>query len=207
MFRFSSYLDSVDTSELGFELRSTQNACMYATARPGLIRATVCGYRTRQIVLTGPEFALDRSHPDPFSEATRIDFTLGIDGPVTLTIHDAMGRLVATLVDGPMASGPHSVLWDASSQPAGAWSGFNAGMRGIKGSQYDGGHRTPCFIRWPAGHLGGGADVARLTAHIDLLPTLIDLCGLPPPQGVQFDGTSLAPLLRDVRPRLIPYSR
>jgi len=81
---------------------------------------------------------------------------------------------------------------------AGGWRGFNAGMRGIKSSQYDGGHRTPCFVRWPAGGIGGGRDVPQLTAHIDLLPTLIDLCGLPAPQGVEFDGTSLTPLLRGV---------
>ncbi len=74
--------------------------------------------------------------------------------------------------------------------------GFNAGMRGNKGSEYDGGHRVPCFIRWPAGGLGGGKDVGRLTAHIDLLPTLIELCRLPKPGGVKFDGVSLAPLLR-----------
>ena len=74
--------------------------------------------------------------------------------------------------------------------------GFNAGMRGTKGSEYDGGHRVPCFIRWPAGGLGGGKDIGRLTAHIDLLPTLIALCGLPQPKDVKFDGTSLAPLLR-----------
>ena len=75
--------------------------------------------------------------------------------------------------------------------------GFNAGMRGKKGSEYDGGHRVPCFIRWPAGGLAGGRDVGRLTANVDLLPTLIELCGLRPLKGVQFDGTSIAPLLRD----------
>jgi arylsulfatase A-like enzyme len=77
--------------------------------------------------------------------------------------------------------------------------GFNAEMRGTKGSEYDGGHRVPCFIRWPAGGLGDGRDIGRLTAHIDLLPTLIELCGLPRPAGVEFDGASLAPLLRDAR--------
>lgn len=81
--------------------------------------------------------------------------------------------------------------------PPGGWPGFNAGMRGIKGSQYDGGHRTPCFIFWPDGGIGGGRDVTHLTAHLDLLPTLIDLCGLPQPKGVKFDGTSLVRLLRD----------
>jgi hypothetical protein len=75
--------------------------------------------------------------------------------------------------------------------------GFNSGMRGTKGSEYDGGHRVPCFIRWPSGGLKGGRDVSQLTAHIDMLPTLISLCGLKKPRGVNFDGDSLAPLLKD----------
>jgi arylsulfatase A-like enzyme len=75
--------------------------------------------------------------------------------------------------------------------------GFNAGMRGTKGSEYDGGHRVPCFIRWPGGGLEGGWDVDRLTAHIDMLPTLIGLCGLKKPRSVKFDGDSLAPLLKE----------
>jgi len=74
--------------------------------------------------------------------------------------------------------------------------GFNAGMRGTKGSEYDGGHRVPCFIRWPGGGIGGGRDVNQLTAHIDVLPTLIGLCGLAKPRGVKFDGASLVPLLK-----------
>jgi len=71
-----------------------------------------------------------------------------------------------------------------------------AGMRGMKGGQYEGGHRDPCFISWPAGHLTVGRDVSQLTAHFDLLPTLLELCGLPPPKAIAFDGRSLVPLLR-----------
>jgi len=74
--------------------------------------------------------------------------------------------------------------------------GSSAGMRGRKGSEYDGGHRVPCFIRWPAGGIGGGRDVSQLAAHLDLLATLADLCGIDPPEGVKLDGTSLAPLLK-----------
>ncbi|MBN2475106.1 MAG: arylsulfatase [Pirellulales bacterium] len=76
------------------------------------------------------------------------------------------------------------------------WRGFNAGMRGTKGSEYDGGHRVPLYVRWPAGKIGGGRDVDQLTAHVDVLPTLADLCGLKRPDGPQLDGTSLAGLLR-----------
>ncbi|MEX0324264.1 MAG: arylsulfatase [Puniceicoccaceae bacterium] len=67
---------------------------------------------------------------------------------------------------------------------------FNAGMRGNKGSPYDGGHRVPFFIHWPEGKLKHGKDVDDLNAHIDVLPTLIDLCGLKPSQKVDFDGRS-----------------
>lgn len=73
---------------------------------------------------------------------------------------------------------------------------FNAGMRGKKGSEYDGGHRVPLFVYWPGGELVGGRDVEPITAHVDVLPTLIDLCNIPEPEGVKFDGTSIVPLLR-----------
>ncbi len=72
---------------------------------------------------------------------------------------------------------------------------FNAGMRGSKGSPYDGGHRVPCFIHWPAGKLTGGRDVDQLSAHLDILPTLVDFCQLKPPKNYQTDGMSLKPVL------------
>lgn len=81
----------------------------------------------------------------------------------------------------------------------GEWPGFNAGMRGAKNSAYDGGHRVPCFVRWPAGGVGGGRDVPALSAHFDWLPTLADLCGLTLPAGRELDGRSLAPWLRGQR--------
>ncbi len=73
---------------------------------------------------------------------------------------------------------------------------YNAGMRGHKVQLWEGGHRVPCFVRWPAGDIGGGRDVDNLTECQDLLPTLVDLCGLKAPPGAKFDGTSLAGALR-----------
>ena len=75
-------------------------------------------------------------------------------------------------------------------------SGFNAGMRGKKNSEYDGGHRVPFFLHWPAAGLTEGHDIDVVTANVDILPTLIDLCGLGDWQPHNFDGTSLAPLIR-----------
>lgn len=74
--------------------------------------------------------------------------------------------------------------------------GYNAGMRGMKGSYYDGGHRVPFFIRWPGGGMEGGKDITEMGLHVDFFPTMAELCGLTLPQGLSFDGTSLAPILR-----------
>jgi arylsulfatase A-like enzyme len=70
---------------------------------------------------------------------------------------------------------------------------FNAGMRGKKVTLWEGGHRVPCFIRWPMGGLPAGRDVTELTQVQDLLPTVLDLLGMKVPSS--FDGMSLKPLL------------
>jgi arylsulfatase A-like enzyme len=74
-----------------------------------------------------------------------------------------------------------------------------SGMRGMKNDLYDGGHRVPCFIRGPQPLLGAPRDITALTAQLDLLPTLIDLCQLDDPVGqrLTLDGRSLRPLLSE----------
>ncbi|MFO0801380.1 MAG: arylsulfatase [Gemmataceae bacterium] len=77
---------------------------------------------------------------------------------------------------------------------------FNAGLRAGKTTYYDGGHRVPCWVRWPAGKLGEPRDVSTPTQNTDILPTLCDFCGVAPPVRAQVDlrysGVSLAELLR-----------
>jgi len=72
---------------------------------------------------------------------------------------------------------------------------FNAGMRGHKTQYYEGGHRVPFFLRWPAAGLDKPRDIDELTHSTDVLPTLLDLCGLARPAAARFDGTSLAGLI------------
>jgi arylsulfatase A-like enzyme len=74
-------------------------------------------------------------------------------------------------------------------------SGYNAGMRGRKGSPYEGGHRVPCLIHWPRGELLD-RDVPGLAAHVDLLPTLMRACGLQEKQGTYYDGRNLLDVLK-----------
>ena len=76
---------------------------------------------------------------------------------------------------------------------------FNAGMRGKKVALYEGGHRVPCFVRWPAGKLRTAGDIDGVTRVQDILPTLIDLCSLKLATRPAFDGASLAEILRGTR--------
>lgn len=74
-------------------------------------------------------------------------------------------------------------------------SGYNAGMRGTKGSEYDGGHRVPFIIRWSKGGLTGGKKLNDLTAHVDLLPTLVTLTGQEFTSTKTMDGTDISSYL------------
>ncbi len=69
---------------------------------------------------------------------------------------------------------------------------YTNGLRGKKGNIYEGGIRVPCFIRWP-GTLDPNT-VDQPLAHIDLLPTLADWCGLKGLDGLELDGKSFARL-------------
>lgn len=72
---------------------------------------------------------------------------------------------------------------------------YTAGLHGLKGSVYENGIRVPCFMRWPDG-FPGPASVSQLTAHIDVLPTILEACGVGI-AGMKVDGISLLPLLRN----------
>ena len=73
---------------------------------------------------------------------------------------------------------------------------FKAGMRGAKGSQYDGGHRVPLFIHWPAAGMNKHHLVKPISHAVDIVPTLLELSDSKAPEGLKFDGKSLVPLLK-----------
>lgn len=82
---------------------------------------------------------------------------------------------------------------------------YNAGLRGRKGTLFEGGIRSPLLARWPGRLPAGGEPVDRIAAHIDVAPTLLDAAGVEPPAGLRLDGRSLLGLLAgDVDPAAWP---
>ena len=108
-------------------------------------------------------------------------------------IDDNMGRLDAFLRETGLRDNTIVVFLTDNGSTFGPRY-FNAGMKGGKVTLWEGGHRVPCFIRWPAGKLRPSGDVAGLAEVQDLLPTLLELAGVK--TAAKFDGVSLAGVLR-----------
>jgi arylsulfatase/arylsulfatase A len=66
--------------------------------------------------------------------------------------------------------------------------------RGMKSEVHDGGIRSPLWLHWPARFAAGRA-CDQLSAHIDVTPTVLEACGVAPPEALHLDGVSLLPLL------------
>ena len=77
---------------------------------------------------------------------------------------------------------------------------FNGGMKGRKGSTDEGGVRSPGFISWP-GKLPAGKAVAQICGAIDILPTLLSLCGISRVGDKPLDGKDLSKLFFDADPQ------
>lgn len=73
--------------------------------------------------------------------------------------------------------------------------GYNAGMRGTKASEYEGGHRVPFIIRWPNGNLTSGKTLDGLAANVDLLPTLSAMAKVDFKPTKTMDGADISSYL------------
>lgn len=73
---------------------------------------------------------------------------------------------------------------------------YVGGMRGRKGSVYRGGVRVPFYLKYPALY-NDDKDIEIMAAHIDVLPTLSQLCNVELPANRKIDGRSLLPLIRE----------
>ena len=109
-------------------------------------------------------------------------------------IDQNVGRLLEKL-DALRLADKTIVLFLSDNGPEGPeGSRYNAGMRGMKGTVHEGGVRVPLFVRWP-GKFTPGRTVGQIAAHVDLLPTIAELCGVAEPNTLPLDGRSLVPLL------------
>mgnify|MGYP006173141325 CR=1 FL=1 len=123
MFGITSSVTSID-----FITRSAAGASLTLDDAGNLIEASYTsssggggGVATEPPAELPGGFALDQNYPNPFNPATVIPFTLSEGAHVTLKVYDALGREVATLVEGFRAPGTHRVTWRADGLPSGPY--------------------------------------------------------------------------------------
>ncbi len=67
------------------------------------------------------EYALHQNYPNPFNPETNITFDLVGAGNVTLSVYNLMGQEVAAVVNGQLASGRHTISFNAANLPSGVY--------------------------------------------------------------------------------------
>ena len=122
-------------------------------------------------------------------------------------LDDAFGTLMQSL-DDIGAADSTLVVFSSDNGPEGAGDtgpgrGLAGPLRGRKRSMYEGGHRVPGIIRWPA-RVQPGTESDEPVVGSDFFPTALAAAGLEPPPGRTLDGANLLPALRGAvvdRPR------
>lgn len=120
-----------------------------------------------------------------------LDNTIACAYAMVENIDDNIGRLLKVLDQHQLAENT-IVLFLTDNGPNS--NRYNGNMKGRKGSVDEGGVRVPLFIRYP-GKIKPRTLVKPIAAHIDILPTLAELCSINLPADLKLDGRSLAPLL------------
>lgn len=115
---------------------------------------------------------------------------LGLYGEVIAELDAGIGQLFAKLKELRLDDNTF-VLFTSDNGP---WYGGSAGgLRGMKGSTYEGGHRVPCIARWP-GKIPAGNVSHELAVTMDIFPTVLKLAGIDGPPDRVIDGRDLMPL-------------
>ena len=106
-------------------------------------------------------------------------------------IDAAMGKLRRTLRELGIAE--NTLLWYTSDNGA-LKVGSTGGLRGRKGTLYEGGLRVPAIIEWPA-RIQQPRTSTMLCGTVDIYPTVLEVAGVRMPDQPPLDGVSLLPLI------------
>ena len=133
---------------------------------------------------------ISQEYKQPYIDAGLDETTAKVYGMIK-NIDDNVGRLLSVLQETNLAD---DTLVIFISDNGANTDRFNAGLRQRKSSVYEGGIRAISFFRWGK-KLKKSHQIDRIAAHIDILPTILDVCDVEKPLDVHLDGQSLLPLL------------
>ena len=131
---FNSYIvDTTGVTDTSFTVKNLNPYTIY-NWRVNAINATGTGLwssmfnlRTKAVTSVStvaqiPEkFELQQNYPNPFNPETNMRFNLVESGYTTLKVYSILGSEIATLVNGPLNAGAHTVLFRSNGLPSGVY--------------------------------------------------------------------------------------
>lgn len=124
-------------------------------------------------------------------------------GAMVESMDNAVGRLLTTLDELGLAD--NTIIVFFSDNGGVHWAGSatypdtpitsNSPLRGGKATVYEGGTREPCIVVWP-GQVKPASKSDAIIQSIDFYPTILEMTGLKPKDGLKFDGISIVPALK-----------
>ncbi|MGD9979024.1 MAG: sulfatase-like hydrolase/transferase [Hyphomonadaceae bacterium] len=143
---------------------------------------------------TAAHTPLQAAREDYDALAAISDHTQRVYGAMVRALDRGVGRVMQALRDNGLDDNTIVIF---VSDNGGAWytglADINAPFRGWKSTFFEGGIRTPYFVRWPAG-LPRGARIDGPATHLDIFATVAAAAGAP--EHTQLDGVNLLPYLR-----------
>lgn len=140
---------------------------------------------------------VDSVYFQPFLEKGLDERTARIYGLIQ-NLDENIGRLMTVMQEHHLQENT-LVIFMSDNGPISGWQvaqqdmRYNAGLRDQKFTVYEGGVRTPCF--WYAPDYFPPHDIETVAAHIDVLPTILDVLGIPDAAAGDRDGQSLLPFI------------
>ncbi len=115
----------------------------------------------------------------------------GLYADVMAELDDSVGRVFHTLKEAGVDD--NTLVFFTSDN--GPWfGGSTGGLRGMKGSSWEGGYRVPMIARWP-GKIPAGQTRSQLAVMMDIFATVLDVTGAKMPDERVLDGRSILPVL------------
>lgn len=117
--KFQLYLDSVSATPIVF--LPVHGVCQVQDTLGATVTLKDICYLKGRLVVVGKPYLLKEPVPNPAADAFNLSFQVGLKGQTTVEIYNAMGALVATLVDEKLLEGEYNINASAAGLPSGAY--------------------------------------------------------------------------------------